>query len=47
MVLIEVLDRDKGHAFGYQDSQGFLPLRQAIADNLKNKTLILRTITFK
>ena len=39
MVLIEVLDRDKGHAFGYQDSQGFLPLRQAIADNLKKQNI--------
>lgn len=27
----EVLDRDGGHAFGYQESQGFLPLRESIA----------------
>ncbi|BBB90074.1 MAG TPA: PLP-dependent aminotransferase family protein [Methylomusa anaerophila] len=30
-VLIEVLDRDKGFAFGYQESQGFYPLREAIS----------------
>ncbi|WP_170233319.1 hypothetical protein [Sporomusa termitida] len=29
-ILIEVLDRDKGNAFSYQDSQGFQPLRGAI-----------------
>ena len=38
-VLIEVLDRDKGHAFGYQDSQGFSPLRSAIAQNLKKQSI--------
>lgn len=38
-VLIEVLDRDKGHAFSYQDSQGFLPLREAIAQNLKKQAI--------
>lgn len=30
-VLNEVLDRDKGFAFGYQESQGFFPLRESIA----------------
>lgn len=30
-VLVEVLDRDKGYAFGYQESQGFYPLREAIS----------------
>ncbi|MCX7749846.1 MAG: PLP-dependent aminotransferase family protein [Clostridia bacterium] len=29
--LNEVLDRDKGNAFGYQESQGFYPLRESIA----------------
>lgn len=29
-VLNHVLDRDKGNAFGYQDSQGYLPLRSSI-----------------
>jgi len=31
VVLNEVLDRDKGNAFGYQESQGFFPLRESIA----------------
>lgn len=34
-VLIEVLDRDKGYAFSYQESQGFYPLRMSIAIHLK------------
>ncbi|MCE5287532.1 MAG: PLP-dependent aminotransferase family protein [Pelosinus sp.] len=34
-ILIEVLDRDQGNAFTYQDSQGFYPLRQAISQYLK------------
>lgn len=34
LVLNEVLDRDKGSAFGYQDSQGFFPLRESIAEIL-------------
>lgn len=33
-VINEVLDRDKGYAFGYQESQGFYPLRESIAANL-------------
>lgn len=36
-VLIEVLDRDQGNAFSYQDSQGFAPLRQSIAAYLKEQ----------
>ena len=34
-VLIEVLDRDQGYAFSYQESQGFYPLRESIARDLK------------
>lgn len=30
-VLNEVLERDKGYAFGYQESQGFYPLRESVA----------------
>ncbi len=33
-VINEVLDRDGGYAFGYQDGQGFYPLRQAMAGYL-------------
>lgn len=33
-ILNEVLDRDGGFAFGYQDSQGYYPLRRAIAEYL-------------
>lgn len=31
-VLNEVLERDKGYAFDYQDSMGYTPLREAIKD---------------
>jgi len=34
-ILNSVLDRDKGDAFTYQDSQGYFPLRQAISEYLK------------
>jgi DNA-binding transcriptional MocR family regulator len=34
-VLNEVLDRDGGFAFGYQESQGYYPLRQSIRDYLE------------
>jgi DNA-binding transcriptional MocR family regulator len=34
-VIMEVLERDQGYAFGYQDSQGFYPLRESIARDLK------------
>ncbi|MDO9592814.1 MAG: PLP-dependent aminotransferase family protein [Erysipelotrichaceae bacterium] len=30
-VINEVLERDKGYAFGYHDSQGYLPFRQSLA----------------
>lgn len=33
-LLNTVLDRDGGHAFGYLESQGWLPLRQALVDYL-------------
>lgn len=33
-VLNEVLDRDGGFAFGYQEAQGFYPLRESIKDYL-------------
>lgn len=35
IVLNEVLERDRGNAFGYQDSQGFYPIRESIAEILK------------
>jgi DNA-binding transcriptional MocR family regulator len=41
-LMIEVLDRDQGHAFGYQDSQGFLPLRESIAAYLARSTIKAR-----
>lgn len=31
LVIDEVLERDKGYAFGYHDSQGYLPFRQSLA----------------
>lgn len=34
-ILMEVLDRDQGNAFSYQDSQGYYPLRKAFAQYLK------------
>jgi len=33
-VLDEVLERDKGNAFGYQESQGYYPLRECIFEAL-------------
>lgn len=36
VVLNEVLDRDKGRAFTYQESQGYLNLRKAICDYLSS-----------
>ena len=33
-LLLQVLDRDQARAFGYQESQGFLPLRESIAGYL-------------
>ncbi len=34
-VLIEILDRDAGSAFGYQESQGYYPLRESLVSYLK------------
>ncbi|WIF94854.1 PLP-dependent aminotransferase family protein [Caminicella sporogenes] len=42
-VLNEVLDRDKGFAFGYQDSKGFYPLRESIVEYLKFYKIITST----
>lgn len=39
LVLNEVLERDKGNAFGYQDSQGFYPLRESICEVLQQNIL--------
>lgn len=36
LVLNEVLDRDRGDAFSYQESQGYDRLREAIGDYLEN-----------
>lgn len=38
-VLNEVLERDKGLAFSYQESQGYEPLRHAIASMLSNNNI--------
>lgn len=35
----EVLERDKGNAFSYQESQGYFPLRESIAILLKRRNL--------
>jgi 2-aminoadipate transaminase len=37
--LNEVLERDKGNAFGYHDSQGFYPVREALADMLFERNI--------
>jgi DNA-binding transcriptional MocR family regulator len=42
-VLNEVLDRDKGGAFGYQDSRGYAPLRQALCKYVLLESNILTT----
>jgi len=34
VVLNEVLERDKGNAFGYQESQGYYPIRESISHTL-------------
>ncbi|MFZ5989687.1 MAG: PLP-dependent aminotransferase family protein [Bacillota bacterium] len=39
LVLNEVLDRDKGNAFDYQDSQGYFPLRSSICGILKHNMI--------
>mgnify|MGYP001377340121 CR=1 FL=1 len=33
----QVLDRDKGGAFGYQDTKGYLPLRESLTRELKQQ----------
>lgn len=38
-VLIKILDRDQGRAFTYQESQGFFPLRQSIAQYLRKSKI--------
>lgn len=38
-IMMKVLDRDQGHAFSYQDSQGFFPLRESIAKHLHNMNI--------
>ncbi|TDT47635.1 PLP-dependent aminotransferase family protein [Fonticella tunisiensis] len=42
-VLNEVLDRDGGFAFGYQESQGYYPLRESIRDYLEEKDVSVNT----
>lgn len=42
VVLNEVLDRDKGFAFGYQESMGYYQLRESIAKYLKFYTINTR-----
>jgi len=37
-VIDEVLQRDKGYAFGYQEPEGYLPLREAIRDFVLHKS---------
>jgi 2-aminoadipate transaminase len=39
VALNEVLDRDRGNVFGYQDSRGFYPLRESICGLLKNNRI--------
>jgi len=39
IVLNEVLERDKGNAFSYQDSHGYFPLRESVSMLLKNSDL--------
>lgn len=34
-ILIKILDRDQGRAFSYQESQGFIPLRESITTYLR------------
>lgn len=36
-VLNEVLDRDGGYAFGYQEAQGYYPLRESIKEYIEDK----------
>lgn len=40
LAINEVLDRDKGAAFGYQDARGFLPLRESLCQVLRDQYAI-------
>lgn len=42
-VLNEVLDRDGGYAFGYQDSHGYYPLRESIRNYLNENGVKIKT----
>lgn len=42
--LNEVLERDRGYAFGYQESLGYLPLRESIVDFIKQEYGICSTV---
>jgi DNA-binding transcriptional MocR family regulator len=42
-VLNEVLDRDGGFAFGYQEAQGYYPLRESIRDYLEENGISTKT----
>lgn len=41
--LNQVLDRDKGFAFGYQETNGFMPLREVLVEYLQKEHHILTT----
>ncbi|TCO79367.1 MocR-like pyridoxine biosynthesis transcription factor PdxR [Marinisporobacter balticus] len=43
ILLNEVLDRDKGDAFGYQESQGYFPLREALVNYLAQSNIQTKT----
>lgn len=40
LALNEVLDRDRGSAFGYQESQGYYPLRESIQQFLQKQGVV-------
>ena len=39
VILNEVLDRDGGKAFGYQEGQGYLPLRESLVEYLRENAI--------
>ncbi len=39
--LNEVLDRDKGNAFDYQESQGYLPLREVLIQYIRESNILV------
>ena len=45
--LNEVLDRDKGHAFDYQESQGYFPLRKALIEYVEEYNILQTLIVYK